>query len=215
MKIIIADDHQIVRDGISALLIKKREIEIVAEASNGEKLLNILKNLTPDIIILDISMPGKTGIELTKIIKTEYPEIEIIIFSSHSEGENVIKAIEAGAKGILPKNSVREELIEALETVYERREFISKYIPHSTFTNNIKAKKDALDAEQNIKNILSVREIEVMKFVVDGKTNKEIAKLLFISQRTVEKHKSNILHKLEMKSVVDLVKYALKNKITT
>ncbi len=215
MKIIIADDHQIVRDGISALLIKKQEIEIVAEASNGEELLNILKNLTPDIIILDISMPGKTGIELTKIIKTEYPEIEIIIFSSHSEGENVIKAIEAGAKGILPKNSVREELIEALETVYERREFISKYIPHSTFTNNIKAKKDALDAEQNIKNILSVREIEVMKFVVDGKTNKEIAKLLFISQRTVEKHKSNILHKLEMKSVVDLVKYALKNKITT
>ena len=215
MKIIIADDHQIVRDGISALLMRKPEIEIIAEASNGDELLKLLQTNVPDIIIMDISMPGKTGIEITKIVKEKYPQIEIIIFSSHSEGENVIDAIEAGAKGILPKNTVREELTEALQTVYEGREFVSKYIPHSTFTNHIKNSKKTTDFETELKNILSDREIEVMKLVVDGKTNKEIAELLFISQRTAEKHKSNLLAKLNMKSVVDLVKYAIKNKITT
>ena len=213
MKIIIADDHQIVRDGISALLMRKPDIEIIAEASNGDELLNVLQNIIPDIIIMDISMPGKTGIEITRIVKEKYPQIEIIIFSSHSEGENVIEAIEAGAKGVLPKNTVREELTAALQAVYEGREFISKYIPHSTFTNHIKAKKESLNAQQKIKAILSDREFEVMKLVVDGKTNKEIADLLFISQRTAEKHKSNLLAKLDMKSVVDLVKFAIKNKI--
>ena len=213
MKIIIADDHQIVRDGISALLMRKPDIEIIAEASNGDELLNVLQNIVPDIIIMDISMPGKTGIEITKIVKEKYPQIEIIIFSSHSEGENVIEAIEAGAKGVLPKNTVREELTAALQAVYEGREFISKYIPHSTFTNHIKFKKESSDAQQKIKAILSDREFEVMKLVVDGKTNKEIADLLFISQRTAEKHKSNLLAKLDMKSVVDLVKFAIKNKI--
>jgi len=210
MNVIIVDDHQIVRDGISMLLMKTEGINIIAEASNGEKLLIILKTQKPDIIIMDISMPKITGIELTKIIKKEYPEIEVIIFSSHSEGENVVKALEAGAKGVLPKNTIREELIEALKTVYGGKEFISKYIPYSTFVNHIKKS----NKDREVEEILSGREIEILKQVVDGKTNKEISELLFISQRTVEKHKSNILNKLEMKSVVDLVKYAIKHKIT-
>jgi DNA-binding NarL/FixJ family response regulator len=210
MNVIIVDDHQIVRDGISMLLMKTDGINIIAEASNGEQLLILLKTQKPDIIIMDISMPKITGIELTKIIKKDFPQIEIIIFSSHSEGENVVKALEAGAKGVLPKNTIREELIEALNTVYGGREFISKYIPYSTFVNHIKKS----NKDKEVEEILSSREIEILKQVVDGKTNKEISELLFISQRTVEKHKSKILNKLDMKSVVDLVKYAIKNKIT-
>lgn len=210
MKVIIVDDHQIVRDGISVLLMKTEDINIIGEASNGDQLLTLLKTQNPDIIIMDISMPKISGIELTKIIYKEYPYINVIIFSSHSEGENVVKALEAGAKGVLPKSTIREELIEALNTVYEGKEFISKYIPFSTFVNNIK---------KNVKNekteeILTSREIEILKLIAEGKTNKEIAELLFISQRTAEKHKSNILNKLEMKSVVDLVKYAIKNNLT-
>lgn len=213
MKVIIVDDHQIVRDGISVLLMKYDDIEIIGEASNGDDLLLLLKNLSPDIVIADISMPKMSGIELTKIIKKDYPEIEVIIFSSHSEGENVLKSLEAGAKGILPKNTIREELVEALQAVYNHNEFISKYIPVSTFTNHIKNRKEENAVNTELKIILTEREIEVMKLIVDGKSNKEIASLLFISQRTAEKHKSNILNKLEMTSVVDLVKYAVKHKI--
>ena len=214
MNVIIVDDHQIVRDGISVLLMKTDDINIVGEASNGEQLLLLLNNIIPDIIILDISMPKITGIELSKIIKEKYPQIEIVIFSSHTEGENVVLALEAGAKGILPKNTIREELIEALRSVYDGKEFISKYIPYSTFVNHIKSTKAQKDSEEILESVLSIREIEILKLIVEGKSNKEISDLLFISQRTVEKHKSNILNKLEMKSVVDLVKYAIKNKLT-
>ena len=214
MNVIIVDDHQIVRDGISVLLMKTDDINIVGEASNGEQLLLLLNNIIPDIIILDISMPKITGIELSKIIKEKYPQIEVVIFSSHTEGENVVLALEAGAKGILPKNTIREELIEALRSVYDGKEFISKYIPYSTFVNHIKSTKAQKDSEEILESVLSIREIEILKLIVEGKSNKEISDLLFISQRTVEKHKSNILNKLEMKSVVDLVKYAIKNKLT-
>ncbi len=214
MNVIIVDDHQIVRDGISVLLMKTEDINIIGEASNGEQLLLLLKKIIPDIIILDISMPKISGIELSKIIKETYPQIKIVIFSSHTEGENVVHALEAGAKGILPKNTIREELIEALRSVYGGKEFISKYIPYSTFVNHIKSTKAQKDSKKVLEDVLSIREIEILKLIVDGKSNKEISELLFISQRTVEKHKSNILNKLEMKSVVDLVKYAIKNKLT-
>ena len=213
MKVIIVDDHQIVRDGISVLLMKYNDIEVIAEASNGTDLLKLLENMQVDVIITDITMPKISGIELTKIVKEKYPEIELIIFSSHSEGENVVASLEAGAKGILPKSTIREELVEALRAVYEGREFISKYIPYSTFTNHIKKAKAEKDGTIKIEESLSKREIEIMKLIVDGKTNKEISEVLFISQRTVEKHKGNILNKLEMKSVVDLVKFAIKNKL--
>ena len=214
MNVIIVDDHQIVRDGISVLLMKTEDINIIGEASNGEQLLLLLKKIIPDIIILDISMPKISGIELSKIIKETYPQIKIVIFSSHTESENVVQALEAGAKGILPKNTIREELIEALRSVYSGKEFISKYIPYSTFVNHIKSTKAQKDIKKVMEDVLSTREIEILKLIVEGKSNKEISELLFISQRTVEKHKSNILSKLEMKSVVDLVKYAIKNKLT-
>ena len=213
MKIIIVDDHQIVRDGISVLLMRHNDIDIVGEAANGAELLRMLKSVEPDIIILDISMPKITGIELTKIITEKYPTIKIIIFSSHSQGENVVKALEAGANGILPKNTIREEFLEAINVVYSGKEFISKYIPYSTFINSIKNNKARDEANKKIEKILTNREIEVLKLIVNGETNKQIADKLFISLRTAEKHKSNILNKLEMNSVVDLVKYAIKNKI--
>ncbi len=209
----IVDDHQIVRDGISVLLMKYDDIEVIGEASNGEDLLKLLENMQADVIIIDISMPKISGIELTKIVKEKYPSIELIIFSSHSEGENVVASLEAGAKGILPKSTIREELVEALRAVYDGREFISKYIPFSTFTNHIKKIKAEKDGAVKIEEQLSKREIEIMKLIVEGKSNKEISEKLFISQRTVEKHKTNILSKLEMKSVVDLVKFAIKHNL--
>jgi len=145
MNVLIVDDHQIVRDGIILVLMKTEDIKVTGEASNGEQLLSMLqKGINPDVVIMDISLPKISGIELTEIIKKEYPATEVLIFSSHSEGENVIKSLQAGAKGILPKSTIREELIEALRTVYEGREYISKYIPYTTFTESIiKKQKNA------------------------------------------------------------------------
>jgi DNA-binding NarL/FixJ family response regulator len=212
IKIIVTDDHQIVRDGISALLLKYPEIEIIAEFSNGEELINALENLNPDIVIIDIAMPKMTGLEASEIIIKKYPKIGIIIFSSHSEGENVIKAFELGVKGILPKSTLREELAEAIYAVYEGKEFVSKYIPYSTFFNHAKQSKSENEIS-DVSDKLSKREIELTKYVAEGLSNQEIADRLYISLRTVEKHKSNILLKLDLKSVVDLVKFAIKNKI--
>jgi DNA-binding NarL/FixJ family response regulator len=209
MEIFIVDDHQIVRDGISALLTKTGNIHIAGEAANAEEAMLMLKKKQPDVLITDIAMPGISGIELTKLVKEKYPQIEVIIFSSHSEGENVVNALDAGAKGILPKTTIREELIEALLAVSNGKEFISKYIPASTFIHHFKKNKE----NEKIKETLSDREIEILKLIVNGKNNKEISEQLFISQRTVEKHKSNILVKMEMKSVVDMVKYAIKHKL--
>ena len=213
IKLIVVDDHQIVRDGIGALLMKYKDIEIVAEASNGEELITILKSIVPDVIIMDISMPKMDGFQASEIIRKEYPEVHIIIFSSHSETENLARAIELGVKGILPKNTIREELVEAIYQVNQGKDFISKYISPVALFDYIKENKDKKDTLSNLKNKLTDRELELLQLIVSGSTNKEIADKLFISQRTVEKHKSNIISKLEMKSVVDLVKFAIKNKI--
>ena len=213
IKIIVVDDHQIVRDGIGALLIKYNDIEIIAEASNGEEVLNILSKIQPDIVIIDIAMPKMNGIEASKIIRQDYPEVQIIIFSSHSENENIAQAIEIGVKGILPKNTMREELVEAIYQVNQGKDFISKYISPTTLFGYIKENKEKKDTILELKNKLTDRELELLQLIVEGETNKEIADKLFISQRTVEKHKSNIINKLEMKSIVDLVKFAIKNKI--
>ena len=148
----IVDDHQIVRDGISVLLMKYDDIEVIGEASNGEDLLKLLENMQADVIIIDISMPKISGIELTKIVKEKYPSIELIIFSSHSEGENVVASLEAGAKGILPKSTIREELVEALRAVYDGREFISKYIPFSTLPITSKKPKPKKTVPLKLKN---------------------------------------------------------------
>ncbi|MBN2890660.1 MAG: response regulator transcription factor [Bacteroidales bacterium] len=213
IKIIVVDDHQIVRDGIGALLMKYNDIKIVAEASNGEELMTILKSIKPDIVILDISMPKMDGFQATAIIKENYEDIQVIIFSSHAETENLAKAIELGVKGILPKNTMREELVEAIYTVAQNKDFISKYISPTALFEYIKDKKEKDNTIVDLKSKLSDREMELLQLIVQGSTNKEIADKLFISQRTVEKHKSNIISKLEMKSVVDLVKFAVKNKL--
>ena len=213
IKIIVVDDHQIVRDGIDALFMKYDDIQIVAEASNGVEVLNLLEKIKPDIVIIDISMPKMDGLEASEIIREKYPDVQIIIFSSHSENKNIARAIEIGVKGILPKNTMREELADAVYQVHQGKDFMSKYISPVALFEYIKESKDKNNAVSELKMKLTSREIELLQLIVGGQTNKEIADQLFISQRTVEKHKSNILSKLEMKSIVDLVKFAIKNKI--
>ncbi len=214
IKVLLVDDHQIVRDGIFALLIKEHDIEIVGEASNGDELFDKLKFIKPDIIILDISLPKMSGIEIAGILTKDFPQIRIIVFSSYTDEETIFKSIRAGAKGFLPKDSMREDLVDAIKKVHQGFEYLSDKIPNTILMDYIK-KAGSQEEKFNNSKLSSVtkREREILKLIAEGMSYKEIGTELFISVRTVETHKNNILQKLELKSTIDLVKFAIKNDL--
>jgi DNA-binding NarL/FixJ family response regulator len=214
IKVLLVDDHQIVRDGIFALLIKEHDIEIVGEASNGDELFEKLKFIKPDIIILDISLPKMSGIEIAGILTKDFPQIRIIVFSSYTDEETIFKSIRAGAKGFLPKDSMREDLVEAIKKVNQGFEYLSDKIPNTILMDYIKKAGTQEEKFNNSKlSSLTKREREILKLIAEGLSYKEIGNELFISVRTVETHKNNILQKLELKSTIDLVKFAIKNDL--
>jgi len=212
IKIILVDDHEIVRDGIKSLLLNNENIEIISEASNSGELYKSLESSVPDLIIMDISLPGKSGIEITKELSEESPELKVLILSMFTEEEFIFNAIKAGAKGYLPKNSKQEDLIKAINIIQNGEEFFSPLISEVVMKSYIKKIRSKKNINPN-QNNLSARELEVLKLIAEGITNKEISEKLFISIRTVETHKTHILQKLNLKSTVDLVKYAIKNEI--
>ena len=211
-KIILVDDHQLVRDGIKSLISTAKNIEICGEASSATELFTLLEDLKPNLVILDISLPDMSGIEITKKINKDYPNVNVLILSMHVNEEFVFNAIKAGAKGYLPKNTTRKEILEAIYTIVKNEEYFSEQISDLILKSYIKkAKQGNKPGEQ--KETLSGRETEILKLVAEGASNKEISEKLFISIRTVESHKNHIMQKLELKSVVDLVKYAIRNNI--
>lgn len=213
IKVTLVDDHQLVRDGIRALLSGLDDIEVITEASDAKSTLEKLKLIKPDVMIVDISLPEMSGIELTKIITTEYPTIKVIVLSMYTNQEFIFNAIKAGAKGYLPKNITREELLDAIREVYKGNEYFSKDVSNIILKSYLKQVKDPerFDSLQDEK--LTNRELEILRFVAEGYSNQLVADKLFISVRTVESHKNHIMQKLELTTTVDLVKYALKNKI--
>jgi DNA-binding NarL/FixJ family response regulator len=212
IKLILVDDHQIVRDGIAASMMLYDDIEVVAEAANGKELFQKLENFNPDVIILDISMPDLSGIEICEILKKDFPEIKVIIFTGNENQESIFDALKAGANGFLPKDAQREELANAIYSVNKDENYISKSISNTVIIDFIKSEKETNKLSKNTAT-LSEREIEVLILIADGLAYKNIAEKLFISTKTVEKHKRNILNKLKLETTVDLVKYAIKNKI--
>ncbi len=215
IKIMLVDDHQIVRDGIKSLLESLDNVQIIGEASSAPELLLLLENYKPDIVITDISMPEMSGIELTKIINTDpkYLGINVLILSMYTSEDFIFNAIKAGAKGYLPKNISRKELFEAIHTIYKGEEYFSEQISNIILKSYIKKAKSEDKPEDKKEAALSVRETEILKMVAEGMSNPEIAEKLFISIRTVESHKNHIVQKLELKSTMDLIKFAIKNKI--
>ncbi len=197
-------------NGIKASVIFNNDIEIIAEASSGNELFKQLENYLPDIIILDIILIDQNGIEICKILKEEYPDIRVIIFTGSEKRNSIFDALKAGANAYLPKDCPPEELIEAIYSVKKGKSFISNSISNTLIIDYIN-KENSINAKDNP--TLSEREMQVLKLVVDGLPYKIIADRLFITPKTVEKHKRNILRKLQLDSVVDLVKFAIKNKI--
>jgi DNA-binding NarL/FixJ family response regulator len=212
IKVMLADDHQIFRDGIKSMLSDEANLDVIGDVSNGDELLEMIKSVTPQVIVLDITMPGLSGIELTKIVSEQYPEISVLILSMHKNEDFVMNAMINGAKGYLPKDTSRQELLEAIATIASGEEYLSKLISSNMMKNYIrKAKFEQDRTEKNVS--LTQREVEIIEKVGAGLLNKEIADKLNISVRTVDCHKNNIMRKLKIKSSAELIIYGIKNHL--
>ena len=213
IRLILVDDHQLVRTGIANLLSGEPGLEIIGEASDARELFDLLRISQPDIAILDIALPGLSGIEITKKLHNDFPGIRILILSMHTSEEFIFNAINSGARGYLPKNTSRKELIEAIYAIQRGEEFFAESISNVILKSYIKKAKSNSPEDENKESLLSKREIEVLRLFAEGMTNQEIADKLFISIRTVESHKNHIMARLELKTTVDLVKFAIRNNI--
>jgi len=209
----LVDDHQLVRDGIKALLSGTDDIQIIGEASDSKELFEKLSFLHPDLLILDISLPGISGIEITKAICEKYPGIKVMILSMYNSEDFIFNSLKAGAKGYLPKNTTRNELLEAIFAIQSGGEFFGEAISRIMLRSYVKRATDEERSEEKPNEILTAREIEILKLYVEGLINKEIGDKLGISIRTVETHKNHIMRKLGLRSTVEMVKFAIKNKL--
>lgn len=209
IKILIADDHQLFREGLINLLSDSSEIEVIAQAEDGKETIIKARKFNPDIVIMDIGMPVMNGVEATEILKKELPNIKVIAISMHSDKHFIKGMLEAGASGYLLKSCTYDQLIESINAVYSGKKYLSDKITEVII-------QDYLEKEEEIPNNdskLSERESEILKLFAEGKTSREISELLFVSVKTVGTHKQHILEKLELKTTTDLVKYALKKGI--
>ncbi|MGC8926958.1 MAG: response regulator [Myxococcota bacterium] len=206
IRIVLCDDHTILREGLKLLLLRQSNIEIVGEASNGEEVLKLAKQLSPDIIIMDISLPDINGIALSKMIIQADPRIAILILTMYNDKEYLISSLKAGAKGYLIKEGSIEEMIKAINTVYKHQLYIDKRFGEATINEVMQRLKDKSLKESD--DILTPREKDVLALIAEGKSNKEIASVLNISAKTVDVHRSNIMRKLDVHDAISLVKKA-------
>lgn len=212
ISVILTDDHQLVRDGIKAMLSDADGIQIIGQAGSGQELFEIQKTKKADVILLDIELPDMSGIDVCRQITADYSETRILILSMYTGEEFIFKAISGGAKGYLPKNTNREELIMAIRAVAGNQEYFSPVISEIMLKSYIQKAKSRDDDPHNLAD-LSKREIEILRMLAEGHPSAEIAEKLFISIRTVESHKSHIMQKLEIHTTVELVKFAIRNKL--
>lgn len=213
IKLILVDDHQIVRDGIKSLLGDYAGIEIIGEAGDCYQLFFMLEDQQPDVLLLDISLPKMSGIEVAQKLKNNHPNIKVIMLSMHTNEDFILNALKAGAKGYLPKNTTRKELIAAIQDVNQGKEYFSAEISQIILKSYVKKAQTGTNLDDEDAARLTRRETEVLKLVAEGKQNAEIANELFISTRTVESHRTHIMKKLELNNTVDMVKYAIRHKL--
>jgi DNA-binding NarL/FixJ family response regulator len=211
IRIILADDHQIMRDGLAAIMKKSPFISLLAEASNGRELVDLVTALKPDVVLTDISMPKMNGIEATKFITKNFPDIGVLALSVFDDENHIIDMIKAGAKGYLLKNSSKDELLEAIRTVYRNENYyynaISKKLINYISNNSV----TGTNTDPRI--VFSDKEIEIIKLICQQYTSKEIAARLNVSYRSVEGYKERIQKKIEARNMIGIVIYAIRNNI--
>jgi len=209
IRILIADDHQLVRQGLLAMLSVKPGIEVIGQAENGAKAVELANSLKPDIILMDLLMPEKNGIEATREIKTFNPDARILIITSFAEDENIYQAIKAGALGYLLKDSSPQELMQAIHDVCNGRMSL-----HPNIALKLIEELNRPSEIPIIDDPLTEREVEVLKLVAKGRSNQEIAEKLVVSERTIGAHVSNILSKLHLANRTQAALYALRKGFT-
>ena len=203
-RVILADDHTLFRSGVKRILEEVPEIEVMGEAADGLQLLTLLKEMTPDLVILDISMPKMRGLEAIQEIKASYPQVQVLILTMHKNAEYLSYALGAGAAGFLLKQDADPELMEAIAAIRQGKTYLSPAISEVVPDLIRRQKPDGTPRD-----LLTHREREILKLLAEGKSSREIGELLYISLRTVQNHRANIMKKLKVRGITDLVKYAV------
>lgn len=206
-RIIICDDHQLVIDGLKSLINGVDGIEVISTANNGVEVLEQIKLLKVDLVLMDIDMPVLDGIEATKRIKKEYPELKVIILTMHDEKSIIQMLMDIGADGYILKNSAQEELLHGIQNVKKGNKHFSPDVTMALLRN------DPVEAQKKLREELTEREVEILKLIAEGLSNKEIGEKLFISHRTVDTHRTNLMKKIEVNNIAGLIRYAIKNAL--
>jgi len=207
IKVVVADDHTILRQGIKALLDNLEEIEVVGEAKDGREAIKAIEELSPDVILMDIAMPGLNGLEATRRIKKKFPRTKVVVLTMHTNEEYIFQILNAGADGYLVKETAFQDLISAINSVHRGEAFMSPSISKKVMTDYIQR---AQGEERVGFDTLTTREREILQLVAEGNSNKKIAEVLFISPKTVETHRAHIMDKLNIHDRAGLIKYAIR-----
>jgi DNA-binding NarL/FixJ family response regulator len=206
-RIVLAEDHILVREGIKKIIEAFADLEVVGEVSDGLQLLDFLRQLPVNMVILDISMPNLSGIEATKEIKRNFPQVKVLILTMHKKREYLNDALAAGADGYLLKEDAAKELLSAIQKIRQAEVYVSPLLSAELAALYAQTRRQSpyLAVEES----LTPREIEIIKLIAEGKSSKEIGTLLFLSFRTIQNHRTKIMRKLKLKKNIDLVKYAI------
>jgi two-component system, NarL family, invasion response regulator UvrY len=207
MKVLIADDHPIFRAGLKEILSKDEEVELIGEAENGHKALELGRNKRWDVVVLDITMPGKGGLEVLTELRRERPKLPVLVLSAHPEDQLALRLIRAGASGYLTKDQAPMVLLTAIRKVLRGEKYVSESLAEKA------VREWATESAKPLHETLSNREYQVMSLLAAGKAIKEIAAELFLSVRTVSTYRTRVLEKMNMKTNADLIRYALQHKL--
>ncbi len=210
IRVLIADDHPMVIAGIRTFLADHSHIEIVGEAIHGNDAIEKTRLLNPDIVLMDIGMPSVNGIEATRILMREFPSLNVIILTMHDEKEYIRQIVNCGAKGYILKNAPQQDILTAIEAVYKGRAFFSPEVSNTLLQMATSNQYDRLP-DKNAQ--LTLQEQEILILLAKEYSNKEIAEMLCVSSRTIEKHREHIMHKLGIHSLGGLIKYAIKQRL--
>lgn len=211
IRIALADDHTVLRAGLKMLLERHRDFEIVGEAGDGRELLRVVDEASPDVVITDIGMPKLNGAEATSQIVAKHPGTRVIVLSMHSDEAYVLRALKAGARGYLVKESAEADLMLAIRTVHSGKAFFSPSVSALLVEDYVRQMRDR--GLEDSYDLLTTREREVLQLIAEGKSNKDIAGLLGLSLYTIETHRGNILEKLNLHSVPELILYAVRKRV--
>jgi len=213
IKVLIVDDHTLVREGIRALLALAADIEVVSEAANGKEALEKVKEFAPDVVLMDLAMPVMSGLEATRRIRREFPRTKVLAVTQYDDSEYVVPLIEAGARGFVTKMAAFSQLASAIQAVYKGDSFLSPSAAAALIDEC--QLKTSVEGEKDHYQELTDREREVLKLVVEGHTAREIADMLVVSPKTVEWYKSSLMNKLNIHNRTDLIKFAIRKRVIT